>query len=68
MESVINPFGTPDHTATFSTQVFSIDRKVAENRNGIEFELSANFDLDGVRLPKRQVLPADFPGVGSFFA
>ena len=63
-----NPFGTPDPTATFSTQVFSIDRKVAENRNGIEFELSANFDLDGVRLPKRQVLPADFPGVGSFFA
>ena len=68
MESGINPFGTPDPTATFSTQVFSIDRKVAENRNGIEFELSANFDLDGVRLPKRQVLPADFPGVGSFFA
>jgi len=25
-------------------------------------------DLDGVRLPKRQVLPQDFPGVGSFFA
>ena len=37
-------------------------------RNGIEFELGAGFDLDGVRLPKRQVLPDDFPGVGSFFA
>lgn len=68
LESGENPFGTPDPTATFATQVFSIDRKVAENRNGVEFELSANFDLDGVRLPKRQVLPADFPGVGSFFA
>lgn len=68
MESGLNPFGTPDPTATFSTQVFSIDRKVTENRSIIEFELSANFDLDGVRLPKRQVLPQDFPGVGSFFA
>ncbi len=68
MEAGVNPFGTPDPTATFQTQVFSIDRKIAENRNGIEFELSANFDLDGVRLPKRQVLPNDFPGVGSFFA
>ena len=47
---------------------FFIDRKVAENRNGVEFELSAKMDLDGVRLPKRQVLPQDFPGVGSFFA
>ena len=68
MEAGINPFGTPDPTATFATQIFFIDRKVAENRNGVEFELSASFDLDGVRLPKRQVLPQDFPGVGSFFA
>ena len=68
MESGINPFGTPDPTATFATQIFFIDRKIAENRNGIEFELSAKMDLDGVRLPKRQVLPQDFPGVGSFFA
>ena len=68
MESGVNPFGTPDPTATFDEQVFSIDRKIAENRNGIEFELGAGFDLDGVRLPKRQVLPDDFPGVGSFFA
>ena len=68
METGINPFGTPDPTATFATQIFFIDRKVAENRNGIEFELSAKMDLDGVRLPKRQVLPQDFPGVGSFFA
>ena len=55
MEAGINPFGTPDPTATFATQIFFIDRKVAENRNGVEFELSASFDLDGVRLPKRQV-------------
>ena len=49
-------------------EVYYIDRKTIENRQVVEFELSANFDLDGVRLPKRQVLPEDFPGVGSFFA
>ena len=46
---------------------FFIDRKSAENRAEVVFELAANFDLDGVRLPKRQVLPEDFPGVGGFF-
>ena len=68
MESGLNPFGTPDPTATFPNEIYYIDRKVTENRNIIQFELTASFDLDGVRLPKRQVLPADFPGVGTFFS
>ena len=67
LESGINPFGTPDPTATFPDEVFFIDRKAAENRAIVEFELAASFDLQGVRLPKRQILPQDFPGVGSFF-
>jgi len=68
LESGANPFGSPDPTATFPDEIYFIDRKVSENRSLVEFELAASFDLDGVRLPKRQVLPADFPGVGSFFA
>ena len=68
MESGLNPFGTPDPTATFPNEVYYIDRKVTENRDIIQFELTASFDLNGVRLPKRQVLPADFPGVGTFFS
>jgi len=68
MESGINPFGTPDPTATFDEQIFIIDRKSTENRDIIEFELAATYDIDGVRLPKRQVLPADFPGIGTFFS
>ena len=68
MESGLNPFGTPDPTATFPNEVYYIDRKVTENRDIIQFQLTASFDLDGVRLPKRQVLPADFPGVGTFFS
>ena len=68
MESGLNPFGTPDPTATFPNEIYYIDRKVTENRDIIQFELTASFDLDGVRLPKPQVLPADFPGVGTFFS
>ena len=67
-ESSDNPHGTPDPTATFPDEVYFIDRKSTENRDIIEFELAASFDLNGVRLPKRQVLPADFPGVGTFFS
>ena len=68
MESGINPFGTPDPTATFDEQIFIIDRKSTENRDVVEFELAATYDIQGVRLPKRQVLPADFPVIGTFFS
>ena len=68
MDQGINPFGTPDPTATFDEQIFIIDRKTTENREIIEFELAATYDIHGVRLPKRQVLPADFPGIGTFFS
>ena len=68
MESGLNPFGTPDPTATFDEQIFLIDRKSSENRAEVVFELAASSDVHGVRLPKRQVLPNDFPGVGTFFS
>ena len=67
MDQGINPFGTPDPTATFDSQIFLIDRKSAENRGEVVFELAASSDVHGVRLPKRQVLPDDFPGIGTFF-
>ena len=67
-ESGDNPHGTPDPTATFPNEVYYIDRKIMETRNVIQFELAASFDLAGVRLPRRQVLPEDFPGVGSFYS
>ena len=67
-EEGTNPHGTPDATATFPSEIYYISRKSRENREMVEFELAASFDLDGVRLPKRQVLPADFPGVGSFYS
>ena len=51
-----NPFGTPDPTAEFPREVYYVDRKTTENRDVIEFELAAAFDLQGVRAPKRQCI------------
>ena len=51
-----NPLGTPDPTAEFPREIYYIDRKASENRDLIEFELAAAFDLVGVRAPKRQCI------------
>lgn len=47
---------TEDYTAEFPREIYYIDRKSAENRSVIEFELAASFDLAGVRAPKRQCI------------
>jgi lambda family phage minor tail protein L len=49
-----NPYGTPDPTAEFPREIYYVDRKVVENKDVVEFELAAVFDLIGVRAPKRQ--------------
>ena len=51
-----NPFGTPDPTAEMPREIFFVDRKTSENREIVEFELATAFDLQGVRLPKRQCI------------
>ena len=61
-----NPLGTPDPSAEFKRQVFTIDRKSAENREVVEFELAASLDMAGVRAPKRQCTRALFPSIGTF--
>jgi phage-related protein len=45
---------TEDLTAEFPREIYYIDRKAAENRDLIEFELASAFDLVGARAPKRQ--------------
>jgi lambda family phage minor tail protein L len=52
----VNPYGTPDPTAEFPREIYFIDRKTAETRDAVEFELAAAFDLAGVRAPKRQCI------------
>ena len=62
----VNPYGTPDATAEFPQEIYKIDRKAAENREVVQFELASVFDLVGVRAPKRQCTRADFPSIGTF--
>jgi lambda family phage minor tail protein L len=45
-----------DATAEFADDVYYIDRKSTENRDIVEFELTAALDLQGVRIPKRQII------------
>ena len=55
-QQVGNPFGTPDPTAEFPREIYFVDRKSAENRDVVEFELASAFDMAGIRAPKRQCI------------
>ena len=61
----VNPFGTPNSNE-LPQEIFFIDRKVAESRNTVQFELVSRLDQQNKRLPKRQVTRNEFPSVGSF--
>lgn len=47
---------TADPYAEFPRDVYFVDRKSAENRDVVEFELASAFDMAGVRAPKRQCI------------
>jgi phage-related protein len=55
-QEVGNPFGTPDPLAEWPREIFFVDRKSAENRDVVEYELASAFDMAGVRAPKRQCI------------
>lgn len=50
----VNPDADPD--AEFPDDVYFIESKTNENKNAVEFELSASFDVQGVKLPRRQII------------
>ena len=60
-----NPFGTPSSNE-LPQEIFFIDRKVAESRELVQFELVGALDQANKKLPARQVTRNEFPGVGSF--
>lgn len=45
-----------DPTAEFPREIYFVDRKSAENRDVVEFELASAFDMAGIRAPKRQCI------------
>ena len=63
--SNVNPYGTPDPTAEFPQEIYKIDRKSAENRDVVQFELASVFDLAGIRAPNIQCTRAEFPSIGT---
>tara|TARA_R100001460_G_scaffold23483_3_gene47336 strand:+ start:138 stop:1130 length:993 start_codon:yes stop_codon:yes gene_type:complete len=63
-----NTLGTPDPTAEFPREIYKIDRKATENREVVQFELAAPFDLAGIRAPKRLCTRDNFPSIGTFIA
>jgi len=50
----------------FPKEVYFIDRKSKEDREVVQFELAANFDLAGVKAPRRLVTRDQFPSAGIF--
>ena len=50
----------------FPQEIYFIDRKSEENREVVQFELAANFDLAGVKAPRRLVTRDQFPSAGIF--
>lgn len=49
-----NPSADPD--SYFEDEIYYVDRKSAETKDFVEFELTSSFDLQGIMLPKRQVI------------
>jgi lambda family phage minor tail protein L len=52
----VNPFGVADPNAEISRDTFVISQKLQENKNFVEFELTAPFDLENFNIPGRLVL------------
>ena len=51
----VSPY-VPDPTAEFPREIYYVDRKTIENREVVEFELAAAFDLAAASAPKRQCI------------
>ena len=50
----------------FPKEIYFIDRKSEENREVVQFELAANFDLANIKCPRRLINRDHFPSAGVF--
>ena len=60
-----NPFGTPS-ADRLRDEIFVIDRKAIENRQIVQFELTAAHDLENRLIPQRTVTRDLSPAAGTF--
>jgi phage-related protein len=58
------PYADPNQV--FNTCVYVIEQKSKQNKHEIEFKLSSIIDQPNMKLPRQQVLRAEFPGAGLF--
>tara|TARA_R100000353_G_scaffold2729_1_gene4118 strand:+ start:810 stop:1448 length:639 start_codon:yes stop_codon:yes gene_type:complete len=61
----VNPFGTPS-ADRLRDEIYVIDRKAIENRQVVQFELTAAHDLENRSIPQRTVTRDLFPAAGTF--
>lgn len=54
---------TPDSNAYLTEDIYYIDRKTADNKNVLEYELTSLANLEGLKLPNRLVLADRCPFV-----
>lgn len=52
--SGLNP--TADPNVFFPDDIYFIDRKVSENKVFVEFELASSLDINGIKIPRRQII------------
>jgi len=58
-EENANPFGYGDQNAGFPEDVFYINKKVSEDKDGITFELASAMELEDAFVPARKIM-ADY--------
>lgn len=51
----ISPY-SPDPTAAYPDEPWVINRKISENQQYVQWELSSALELQGVKLPRRQII------------
>lgn len=47
---------TADPTAAFPDDIYFVNRKLSHTKTVVELELASSFDIQGVRLPRRQII------------
>lgn len=67
----LNPFGAPDPNSRFEDDIFIINRKLQENKYFVEYELVTPLELEGIKVPARQMIadycPWRYRGEGCFY-
>jgi phage-related protein len=56
LPAVSNQNISTDVTVALDDEVYFINRKINENRVQVDYELSSSLDVQGIKLPRRQVL------------